>query len=129
MSELFANIEEIAGHVKEYINVRIDKAKLTTAEKSSLVLSNIIAGAILLAAFLFSLLFASIAAAYMMAGWMGKPLFAGFLVVAGFYFLTGLIIWAAKERLIRIPVMNSIIQQLFKHTGDEENQKHRAFKN
>lgn len=120
MSEVFTKVEDLASHLKGYINVRIDKIKLTTAEKSSLVISNIIAGAIVFIVFLFSLLFASVALAYMISGWIEKPPFAGFVIVAGIYFFAGLIIWAAKERLIRIPVMNSIIQQLFKHKGDEE---------
>ena len=44
----------------------------------------------------------------------------GFLLVAGLYFLAGLIVWAAKERLIRIPVINAIIRQLFKNDNDEK---------
>jgi hypothetical protein len=42
----------------------------------------------------------------------------GFMIVSGFNLLVGLCIWMAKDKLIRIPIMNAIITQLYKN--DEE---------
>jgi hypothetical protein len=60
---------------------------------------------------------ASIALSIVLGEWIGK-IWAGFLVVACFNLLIGIIIWFAREKLIRVPVMNALIQQLFKY--DEE---------
>jgi len=120
MNALFSKIESLAEHVKEYLNSNIELIKLKTAEKSSAVLSNIIAAAVVACILFFFLVFASIAVALILSNWIGK-MYAGFLIVAGFYLLTGTIIWMNKERMIRIPIMNKIIQQLFKdeHGNDK----------
>ena len=70
---------------------------------------------------LFSLfiIFGSIAAALALSAWIGK-MYAGFLIVAGIYLLIGIIVWNARERLLRIPIMNSIINQMFKEDDDEK---------
>ena len=120
MSKVFTKMEELASHAKDYINTKIDQVKLNTAEKTSSVLANIIAGRIVAKVFIFFLVFSSIAGAYALSGWIGET-YAGFLIVAGFYLLTGFVVWLGKERIIRIPVMNSIIRQLFKNIeGNEE---------
>jgi hypothetical protein len=55
-----------------------------------------------------------------LGNWLNKP-WLGFLLTGSVYFIIGGIVWAAKDRLIRIPVMDSIIHQLFKNdTPDEE---------
>jgi len=120
MEEQMTGIRGLAAAVKEYVNTRVDSVKLSAAEKTSLIISDLVAGAIVAVVFLFVLAFASIAGAMALSAWIGKP-WSGFLIVAGIYLLIGIITWSAKERMIRIPVMNNIIQQLFKHdAGDEE---------
>ncbi|MEO5943611.1 MAG: hypothetical protein ABIP30_07825 [Ferruginibacter sp.] len=37
----------------------------------------------------------------------------GFVIVAGIYFLLGLLFWKSKERLLNLPVMNVILKKLF----------------
>ena len=120
MEESTTGIRALAASVKEYMNTRLDAAKLSAAEKTSLVISGLVAGAIVAVVFLFVLIFASIAGALVLSAWIGKP-WSGFLIVAGIYLLIGVITWTAKERMIRIPVMNKIIHQLFKNDmADEE---------
>ncbi len=113
MENLFAKAEQLADNVKEYINNRIRLMKLSVAEKSSSLIANI-AAAIIAAVFLvFFLLLASVALSLVLGTWIGK-LWAGFLIVAGVYLLIGIIIWKGRRSIIQQPVMNSIIQQLFK---------------
>lgn len=119
MEEPIAGIRGLAATVKEYLGTRVDAIKLTAAEKTSLVISDLVAGAIVAIVFLCALLFASIAGALALSAWTGKP-YSGFLIVSGIYLLAGLITWRSKERLIRIPVMNSIIRQLFKPGPTDE---------
>lgn len=120
MEEAFAKVEEIATHIKDYINVRIDKVKLDVAEKTSSVLANLIAGLMVLLVFLLFFLFVNFSIAYALAEWIGKT-WAGFLVVAGFYLLIGVIVWLARQRILRIPIMNKIAESLFKNEAEDEN--------
>lgn len=113
MIEAFQKTEELAGHVKEYLNLKLESTELKAAEKSSLLISNVIAGMLVAVIFLLALIFGSIAGAYALSAWIGKP-FAGFLIVAGIYVFIGIIVWLSKEKMLRIPIMNNIIHQLFK---------------
>src|SRR5689334_21268521 len=107
MNETFEKIEGLTEHVREYVNTKIELAKLQVAEKTSLVIGNIIAGIVVGVLILFFIVFGSIAGAWALSQWIGKP-YAGFLIVAGFYLLLGIVIWVARGRLIRFPVMNAI---------------------
>ena len=116
MEKTFAKVEEMADHVKEYVNNHINSVKISVAEKTSGILANIIAVAIVLTVFLFFIIFSSVALAYAFAKLTGEY-YWGFLIVAGIYLLIGVLVWALKEKLLRMPIMNSILHQLFK---DEE---------
>lgn len=120
MEKAFAKAEELAGTIKEYVNNRIESVKLNAAEKSSAVMANVIAGAIVAVVFIFFIVFASVALAFGLGEWLGKT-WAGFLIVAGLYFLVGIIVWLARTKIIRLPIMNAFIQQLIKTEDDEEN--------
>ena len=117
MEKLFTKIENLAGSVKEYVNTRIESVKLNAAEKSSAVIANAIAGVVVAVVILFAMGLASVALSIVLGLWIGN-LWAGFLVVASIYLLIGLVAWAAREKWIRLPVMNALIRQLFKE--DEE---------
>ncbi|WP_205512341.1 phage holin family protein [Longitalea arenae] len=120
MNDTFDKIEGLSDHVKEYVNTRIEIAKLRIAEKTSLVVGNFIAVGIIALLFLFVLLFGSIAGAWALSDWIGKP-YAGFLIVAGIYMLLGIIVWVARGKLIRFPVMNAIIRMLHRKEDNEDN--------
>ena len=119
MEQETTGISGLVNAAKEYVNTRVELAKLSAAEKTSLVISDLVAGAIVVVVFLFVLFFASIAGAIALSGWIGKP-WSGYLVVAGIYGLIGIVVWSSKEKMIRIPVMNKIIHQLFKNDQHDE---------
>lgn len=119
MQKEFEKIEETADHLRQYVNARIDRMKLTAAEKASDVVSVFIAKALAGAVFFFFILFAGEAAAYGIGNYLGKT-WLGFLIVAGCYLLAGLIIWIARERLLRIPIMNAMISRLFINEINED---------
>lgn len=119
MNDTFDKIEGLTDHVKEYVNTRIEITKLHIADKTSQVIGNMIAVGIVAVLFLFVVVFGSIAGAWALSDWLGKP-YSGFLIVAGFYLLLAIIVWAAKQRLIRFPVMNAIIKQLYKKEREDE---------
>jgi hypothetical protein len=117
MNETFEKVEQLTEHVKEYVNTRVEIAKLRLAEKTSLTVGNMIAAVVVAVLFLFVILFGSIAGAWALSDWIGKS-YAGFLIVAGFYLLVAIIVWFARGRLIRFPVMNAIVKMLHKKDDD-----------
>ncbi|MBL7701941.1 MAG: phage holin family protein [Ferruginibacter sp.] len=116
MEKAFAKAEELADTVKEYVNNRIAAAKLNVAEKSSAVIANLAATLAVAGVLMLFILFSSIALAFCLGAWIGAT-WAGFLIVGGLYLLIGIIIWTARVKIIQLPVMNSILKQLF---GDED---------
>lgn len=121
MEKVFAKAEEMVDDLKEYVDVRIESAKLTIAEKTSLIVANAAAGMAVLIALLFFAILVSIGLSLLIGSWLGKP-WAGFMIMAAVCLVKAAIIWSARKKIIQIPVMNSLIKQLFSNTkGDEEN--------
>jgi uncharacterized integral membrane protein len=119
MRATFSKVEEMADHVKAYVNNRITSVKLSAAEKTSRVAANIIAAVIVTVIFLVFIVFASIAAAYALAKWTGE-FYWGFLIIAGVYLVAALFIWKLKERILQLPIMNALLRQLFKEEDNED---------
>ena len=119
LQEEFKRVEEMAQHVKDYVNTRIAQVKLSVAEKVSKLIAVLIAGMFVVVVLFLFVVFGSIAAAYAIGIWLGK-MWLGFLIVAVFYLLIGILTWWAKERLLRIPIMNAIIRQLFHNEENDE---------
>ena len=119
MEKIFAKVEELADNIKDYVDTRIDVAKLTAAEKGSAVIAHAVAGIIAAVVFLFFMAFASVALSLFLGEWIGQG-WAGFLIVAGLYLVIAIIIWLARGKLIRGPIMNALIHQLFSNEQEDE---------
>ena len=110
MEETFVKAEELAEHVKEYINNRMDAVKLNTAEKSSKLLATVIASVVVAMFFITFLFFASTALAFVFSRITGA-LSWGFLIVGGIYLLLGVLVWLLKDRILQLPIMNALLRQ------------------
>ena len=119
MEDTFAKAEDLAEHVKEYINNRIDAVKLNTAEKSSKLAATVIASVVAAMFFISFLFFASIALAFVFSRITGA-LWWGFLIVSGIYLLLAAFVWLLKDRILQIPIMNALVRQLFSDEEDED---------
>ena len=119
MSEELKKVESLLDQVKEYANTRIAQMKLSAAEKISKVISDLVASFVAGLVFFFFLLFASVAGAIAIGQYLDS-LWLGFLLIAGFYLLMSIIIWKLKDKLLRIPLMNSIIEKMFGNTSEDE---------
>lgn len=117
MQNVFLKAEEFVDHIKEYVNNRVSAVKLQTAERSSKVLSDLSAVAIVAAIMLVFVIFLSMAGAYALSSWLGET-YLGFLIVAGVWLLIALLIWVNKERLLRLPIMNKMLKEMFRHEED-----------
>lgn len=120
MTDSFSKAEELTGNIREYVQLKVKAVKLDVAEKTSAVMANLVAGAIVAVILLLMVVFAGIALSYVFAELTGT-IYGGFLITAGLFLILAVITWKMRQRLIRMPIMNSIIQQLFKEdTSDEE---------
>ena len=121
MGETIEKVEELSGHLKEYVNIKMDAVKLEVAEKASSVFGRVITGTIILVIFFIGFLFANFSVANALSDWLEKS-WAGFLILAAFYFIIALIIWLVRDKLIRIPLMNFFIKLIFNKEEDDNNQ-------
>lgn len=117
MEKVFAKVNELVGTMKEYVNARIDLLKLEAAEKSSGLIASLLARAIVAVVFLCFFIFAGIGLSLLAGEYTGK-IWAGYLIVAFAYLLLAIVAWAGRSWILRIPIMNALIKEIFK--SDEE---------
>jgi uncharacterized protein YqhQ len=97
----------------DYLDTKIELTKLKTIDKSSDVLSNLVDLFIrILVGFLF-IGFCSVALAIFLGKTLGDYYY-GFLIVGGFYSVIFLIIYIWREKLIKRPVANNLINKMLK---------------
>lgn len=119
MSEEFKNVESLVEQLKAYANTRVSQVKLSVAEKVSKLAAEMIAILMVALVFFLFIVLLSIAAAIGIGQWLGN-MWLGFVIVAGLVLLFGLIVWVAKDRLLRIPIMNKLIETLFDTEEEDE---------
>lgn len=110
-------IESAVQHLKEYFETRWDLFVLNSSERASDIVSSIAAVLLIAVSLLFVLLFLSIGAAI----WIGHSYgdsSIGFLIVALFYLMIGIVLYIFRRSLIKIPVINKFLNALYR---DEEN--------
>ena len=118
----FKKVEELALHIKAYIQTEIELIKLLFAEKLSKILSNFLAIMVLIWLLLIGILFASLSLAFLIGERLGK-MSTGFIIVSLIYLLLAVLIWYLRERIIRIPILNGILSQLFDSEKKSEENK------
>ena len=119
MSEDFKNVETLVDQFREYVNTRLSQAKLSVAEKISKVVSGVIVMLMAALVFFLFLVLLSVAGAIAIGQWVGS-MWLGFVIMAGLVLVIGLLLWLARDRLLRIPFMNTLIEALFEKDNDEE---------
>ena len=119
MAQDFNNAETFVKQVKEYVNTRLAQLKLSFAEKTSKVVAIMIAVVMLALVFFLFLTLVCIAGAIAMGQWLDS-FWLGFLVMAGIVLFAGFILWVSKDRLIRRPIMNALINAMFDKDEDEK---------
>lgn len=117
MQNVFVKAEEFADHIKEYVNNRIASVKLQAAERSSKVLSDVLALMFLAAILFVFVIFLSMAGAFALSAWIGES-YVGFLIVAGIWLVVALLVWMNKESILRIPIMNKMLVEMFRNEKD-----------
>jgi hypothetical protein len=114
------NIENIRREIQAYVEVKFDLIRLHTAEHLSRILTDITT--VVISGYLLFLIltFISLAAGFFFGSLLGSNE-AGFLCVAGFYFLLLCIFLALRKKIVEKPVIKAVVRLLFpKFTDDEK---------
>jgi len=113
MKELLSDeINEVKDEFEEYVNAKLDLAKLHAAENLSRFFSGLLLKMGLFYLFFFVLLFASLAIAFWLNNLLGGN-GIGFFIVAGFYFICVLLFFAMRKLLVERPIIKSFVQLFF----------------
>jgi fatty acid desaturase len=117
--KLSDNFNEISENVKAYIRLKIDFLKLTLTEKLSLIISALLISIILFLVFLFVSMFVSLAFIFWFRDHAG-PLYAGAMIVAGFYFLVGVLVFFMRNKIFIDPLVSEISKILLEEEDEDK---------
>ena len=112
MAHDFNDTESLVDEAKEYLNTRLAQLKLSFAEKTSRIAALMVAVVMSALVFFLVLVLISVAGAIAIGKWL-ENYWLGFLVIAAVILLAGFILWFAKDHLLRIPLLNALIQAMF----------------
>lgn len=103
--------EVIVSDLKAYLNTRLQLIRLETVSKITEIGSELITSVLVgLIGFLF-ILFFSLMASFYLADYFQKY-YVGFGIVAGFYFLLGLIVYVFRKKLFVSLIRKRIIRKI-----------------
>ena len=120
-------IFDLADNLKAYVQTRIEQAKLNIADKVSRLIADILAVAIVFFIASFFILLASMALAFALGRWLNDTAL-GFAIVSLLYGLLGIFVWAKRDQLLRMPILNALIASLFNKEEDKKDADHEAHK-
>ena len=115
--EAQSKVTTIFQNVRHYVETKSKLMLLETADKASSTISTIASFAIIAIAMVFVLLFLSIGAAIWIGHSFGETSM-GFLIIGLFYLVVTLVIYFGRNSIIKIPVINSILNSIY---SDEKN--------
>ena len=105
------SLKKTADHIKQYAESKMELFRLEIADRIANTVSSL-SSIILITVFsLFIFMFLSIGAAM----WINKTYndsSMGFFVVGGFYLLITIILYAFREKFIKVPVINILLHKL-----------------
>lgn len=111
MESQINNIEALFVNASGYLETRLDLMKLKAIDKTSETLSSLAAGLVLIVVGFSIFTLVNIGAAILIGGTLGE-LSYGFFIVAGFYFIVGIVLFLLKDRWLKMPIKNSIVNKL-----------------
>jgi len=101
-------IESLFDRSKDYIDNRLELYKLKMIDKSSGVASSIIVGVVLFVIFFIFFVVLNIGIALLIGDLVGKS-YLGFLILAAFYAIVGVVIFVQRDKIFKTPVTKMII--------------------
>ncbi len=114
---LLETVSELKVNIQKYIETNVSYYGLTAFEKGAKIINYVISSGVVIMIFALSLMFLSAAAAL----YIGKLLHSyelGLLIVGGFYFLLGIVLYLFREKIFGRCIIRSLLKILF-HKEDE----------
>lgn len=105
-------IEELAHHLTKCVNTNYELIKLQATERTSVYGSDFLSIVIVGLVGLFFLLFLSLLAGFYLSTEIGNS-YSGFGIVAGFYFLLGIVLFLGRKKLMQKPLRDKIIKTIY----------------
>jgi hypothetical protein len=122
-NSLSAQIKMIFDQVKTYFDLRVSYLKLNVAEYLIRFFSSVILWMVIFFFLFFVLVFGSFAFAYWFGEMTGRWSL-GFLIIAGFYILLAIFMYAFRRSIIVRPFTHLILSQMdLDKFNDSENEK------
>jgi uncharacterized membrane protein YqjE len=104
-------IDKLVGNVIECVETRFDLVQLDVQDKVSDIMASVASVALVGLMLAFTLLLLSIGAAIYISQRYNSS-FIGFVYVAGFYLVAGILLYLSRKRLIRLPVINMLLKRI-----------------
>jgi hypothetical protein len=105
------NTHTIKANIENYVEDKLDLVKLKAADKAGTAVSNMVVGLVVARLFLFVMIFLSFSAAYAISD-LTERSYLGFLLVGGFYVLLAVLLILFREKMVTMPVINSLLKKL-----------------
>lgn len=112
INEAIDDAKSTVRDAKDYAEASVTLAKLKAADKASTSITNTVAYILVAVVSLYVLLFAGISLAFALTNWLNS-ITAGFLIVTGIYALLGVLLFSMRNRLIKLPVLNALLDKFF----------------
>ena len=113
MEDIKNSLDSLLDSAQEYGKTSIELLKLKALDKTSDAVSTMISRAVAIFILFMFFLIATIGIAVWLGEIMGKYSY-GFFIVAGFYGITGIVLFFFMHKKIKTAINNSIIKQFFK---------------
>ncbi len=107
------NVATLIDEFRRYMETKAELWKLRAIEKATDIISSLISQLLIFIILLMGVVALNIGIALLIGQWLGAA-FYGFFAVAGFYLLLGLIIFLARNSMIKTPLNNTFIDKLLK---------------
>lgn len=111
MEEKYKMLEELWASAETYGKTNVELIKLKTVDKVADGASSMVAWAAVVIALVLFFITLNFGIALLVGELVGKP-YLGFLIVAAFYGLVGLILYLFKDKWIKKPLNNSMINNM-----------------
>lgn len=107
------SIQSLLDRSKDYVETRIELAKLKAIDKSADVISSTASALVMIVALLFFFLFLNMGLGLWLGELLGKSYY-GFFILAALYLITGLLFKSMGDKWVKDPVSSLLIKKLFK---------------
>ena len=123
MEDKAAPVEVLVERTQAYIKSSIQLFKLKATDKLAEIVSNLASSFVIVVVIVLFGVNLNIAIALLLGDLLGKA-WLGFVLVSGFYAFAGIIFYLLRDKWIKKPIRNSIIEQLLMDEDIIDDQLH-----